>query len=411
MAERGPGGMSKAEFIALIAMLFSTIAFSVDSLLPAFPQIAQELGPTATGRVYLLITIFMAGLALGTLVAGPISDAIGRRSTMFISALLFLIAGTVAWLSTSFEIIVAARFVQGVGAAGPRVVSLAIVRDLYKGRAMAQIMSLALVLFAIVPTLAPAMGDILANAFGWRSILLAFLLFCTISTLWIWFRLDEPLKPENRRPLRLQFLMSAAREILSHPVVRLSILTQSTALGLMFCLLVTVQPIFDEAFNRADSFPYWFGGIALVSAASTSLLNARLVLTFGMQRLVTLGMGGQVLSAALTLLLLETQPAHAFEVFIAFQFMLIWLTGLCIGNLNALAMEPMGHIAGFTASVTGAVSTMIAALVASYVGALFDGTPIPLVLAVLCLAFIGFLLMLRMRSYVKPGAIMRDPPL
>ena len=398
MSTSGQLKMGRWEFIALIAMMFSTIAFSVDALLPAFPQIEADLGVSATGQVHLLITLFMTGLAFGTLVAGPISDALGRKTTMLAGAGLYLTAGTVAWLSNDFETIVAARLVQGIGAAGPRVVSLAIVRDLYEGRMMAQIVSFAMVLFTIVPTLAPAMGAVLTDAFGWRAILLSFLLFSTISTLWFWTRLPETLPRENRRALRWAALAAAAQEILTHRTVRLAILAQSMALALIFCLIVTVQPIYDVVFGRAESFAYWFGGIALFSAASTSLANAALVIRFGMQRLVTLGMAGQAVSAAFAYLSYLHCPNYAFESFVVFQFLLIWLSGLCVGNLNALALEPMGHIAGFTASVTGATATMIAAAIATALGTVFDGTPRPLIAAAFCLGLIGFALMWAMRQ-------------
>lgn len=388
--------MGKWEFVALVAMLFSTIAFSIDALLPAFPQIEADLGGSATGNVHLLITLFMAGLAFGTLIAGPLSDWIGRKPTMFIGAGLYLAAGSVAWMSADFETMLAARIVQGIGAAGPRVVSLAIVRDLYAGRAMAQIVSFAMVLFTIVPTLAPAMGAVLSELFGWRAILLSFLLFSVISTLWLWLRLPETLPGPARRPLRMTTLADAARQIIAHPTVRLAILVQGLALALIFCLLVSVQPIFERVFGRAESFPYWFGGIALFAAASTSLANAALVMRFGMQRMVTFGMAGQAVSAGAALVLLETAPTLAFPSFVVFQFLLIWLSGLCVGNLNAIALEPMGHIAGFTASVTGAAATLLAASIASGVGAMFADTQRPLIVAALCLGTLGFGLMLRM---------------
>lgn len=390
--------MGKWEFIALIAMLFSTTAFSVDALLPAFPLIESDLGAQAVGKVHLLITVFMAGLALGTLIAGPLSDAIGRRPTMFCGAGLYISAGLVTWLSQSFEVMLVARFVQGFGASGPRIVALAIVRDMYSGRTMAQIVSFAMVLFTLIPTLAPAMGDVLSELFGWRAILLSFILFSAISTLWIVLRLDESLPVDARRPFRFAKMKSAAVEILSHSKVRLAMGAQVVAVALIFCLIVTVQPIYDVAFGAADTFPYWFGGIALIAAASTSLANAALVIRFGMQRLITLGMTGQVISAAFALVMLQTYPAWSFHSFVVFQFLLIWLSGLCVGNLNAMILEPMGHIAGMTASVSGATSTLLAAGIASFVGDQFDGTPIPLVIAALVLSTCGLALVLCIRS-------------
>ena len=181
--------IGRTEFIALVAMMFSTIAFSVDSMLAAFPQIESDLN--VPGQAYLMITMFMGGLAFGTLLAGPVSDAIGRKLTLYLGGTLYVLSGLVAWQSADFNVILAARVVQGFAAAAPRVVSLAVVRDLYSGRQMAQIVSFAMILFAIVPTLAPAMGDVLQSAFGWRSIMLAFVLFSVITIIWVAIRLPE----------------------------------------------------------------------------------------------------------------------------------------------------------------------------------------------------------------------------
>lgn len=388
--------MHYAEFVALIAMLFSTVAFSMDAMLPAFPAIEAEFGAEATGQAYLIVSLFMGGLGLGTFFAGPISDAIGRRPTMFLGAGLYILSALVAWLSTSFEVILAARFAQGLAAAGPRVVSLAIIRDLYAGREMARITSLAMVLFTITPTIAPLMGDLITRGIGWRGIFLAFLVFGVISALWMWARLGESLPADARRPFSVRNLWTALQEIIRHPTVRLAILAQTMAMSLLLLVLVMIQPIYDQVFDRAESFPYWFGGIALVSATTTSLLNAALVVRFGMRPLVTLGMAGQVISAALAFYVTVTHPDWGFGAFVVWQFLLIWLTGFCMGNLTAIAMEPMGHIAGFTASAAGAFSTLVAAGLATWLGSYFDGSVRPLFLAVLVLAAIGLALMLRM---------------
>lgn len=399
MARKQEHRMAQGEFVALIAMMFSTVAFSVDALLPAMPAIEAELA--AEGRVHLLITVFIAGLALGTLVAGPLSDAFGRKPVMYLGAALYIGSGLVAWQTHDFDVTVTARLVQGIGAAGPRIVSLAVVRDLYEGRQMARVVSLAMVLFTIVPTLAPALGAVLAELFGWRAILLSFVVFSVVSTLWVWLRLEESLAIADRRPFHLPRLWEAAGEVVRHRIVRLAILVQGIALGLIICLIAQVQQIYDQAFGLAESFPYWFGGIALFSAASTSLANASLVVRFGMRRMVTLGMTGQVISAAVALLLILSVPGWAFPTFAVWQFMLIWLSGLCVGNLNAIALEPMGHIAGLTASLTGAVATMLAALASAVVGPLFDGTPIPLIVSACCLSLIGAALMWRLNAHAR----------
>lgn len=396
MIEKTKDSIGRTEFIALIAMMFSTIAFSVDSMLAAFPQIESELN--VPGQAYLMITMFMGGLAFGTLIAGPISDAFGRKRTLYVGCGLYVISGLVAWQSTDFNVILAARVVQGFAAAAPRVVSLAVVRDLYQGRQMAQIVSFAMILFAIVPTLAPAMGDALQSVFGWRSIMLAFVLFAVITIVWVAIRLPESLALEDRVPLNFAHLVTSSKEVLRNRTVRLSIGVQCVAFALIFSLISMVQPIYDQTFGRGETFAYWFGAIALVSALSTSIANSMLVIRFGMRRLVTLAMVGQVFCAAFTFVVLKWAPHYAFNAFVFWQFMMIWLTGMSIGNLNAIALEPMGHIAGFTASVSGAISTLAAAIIASFVGSQFNGTPFPLIMTCSLLALAGLLMMWRMNN-------------
>lgn len=391
--------MGRPEFVALIAMMFSTIAFSVDSMLAAFPAIEAELD--VPGQAYLMITFFMGGLALGTLITGPISDAIGRKTTLYAGACLYIAAGLVAWFSMDFTVILAARVVQGFAAASPRVVSLAVVRDLYEGRQMAQIISLAMILFAIVPTLAPAMGDVLQAAFGWRSIMLAFVLFMAIAVVWVGIRLPESLPAEQRVPLSVRQIIASSNEVLKNPTVRLAIGVQCVAFALIFSLISMVQPIYDQSFGRGDSFAYWFGGVALVSALSTGVTNAVFVMRVGMRRMVTLAMVGHILCASFTLLVITQTLGFAFHAFVFWQFMIIWLTGISIGNLNAIALEPMGHIAGFAASVTGALSTFAAAIIATLVGRSFDGTPVPLLLISCALGAAGLAMMWRMNVLEK----------
>ncbi len=403
--------MGRGEFVALIAMMFATIAFSTDAMLPALPQIVADLAPTTPERVPLILTTFVFGLGVGTLFTGPLSDAFGRKNVVYGGAFVYILATIVAWASQSLEVMLAARVAQGLGAAGPRVVSLAIIRDLFSGRQMAKIMSFVMMIFVLVPALAPAIGAVIIGLTGWRSIFAAFVLFSVLSILWMGVRLPETLPRAARRPLRLPLLWRAVKEIFSNPMVCLSITVQSLAMAIMFSTLMLVQPIYDHVYGRADSFPVWFGIIALVSGTS-SLLNALLVVRFGMQRLVTITLGAQiVISGAMAGFGLGDLPEpFGFYFFAAWQVCLFFQAGLVMGNLNALAMEPLGHIAGMAASVIGAVSTVTAALIASVIGLLFNGTITPLIGSVVALAATGFALMLVLSRVVhRQAAILPDP--
>jgi len=298
-----------------------------------------------------------------------------------------------------------ARVVQGVGAAGPRVVALAVIRDLYSGRQMAKIMSFVMMIFVVVPAFAPAMGAVIIALSDWRGVFLSFIVFSATCVVWAMLRLPETLPKPKRRPLQIGLLWNAVKEIFSNPMVCLSITVQTLVMGFLFSTLMLVQPIYDQVYDRAESFPFWFGVAALISGTS-SLLNALLVVRLGMQRIVILALGLQIVLSGLMLGLgLGDLPEpYGFVFFLMWQASLFFQVGLVMGNLNALAMEPLGHIAGMAASVIGAVSTVMAAMLASPIGLMFNGTITPLIGAVLTLATLAFALMLLLARVNRQAA-------
>ena len=390
-----PRRLDQREFVALIAMLFATIAFSIDSMLPALPRIAAELTPDAPNAAQLIITSFVLGMGIGTLFAGPLSDAFGRKRVIVCGAALYCAAAIAANLAPTLGSLLAARVVMGLGAAAPRIVSLALVRDLYEGRAMARVVSFAMMIFTLVPAVAPLMGTVVIDAFGWRALFLAFCLFSALSMTWLMIRQPETLPPARRRPVNGPALRAGLREVLTNRVILTTILVQTLIFGMLFGTLSSTQAIFDQSFGRGEAFPLWFALIALV-AGLASLLNAALVVRLGMRFLVTTTLGVQVvLSGAMALMTASGlwPDAVAFAAFVVWMVSLFATAGLTLGNLNALALEPVGHIAGMAASVTGAVSTVLAVGLAAPLGLAFDGTPLPLATGVAVLALAAFALM------------------
>ncbi|CUH53569.1 multidrug effflux MFS transporter [Shimia marina] len=389
--------MSQVEFISLCAMMFATIAFSIDAMLPALPEIANELSPGNLNRATLIITSFVMGMGFGTFFTGPLSDAFGRKPVLISGALLYSLCAFVGWKSQSLEWVLAARFVQGVGAAGPRIVTLAIVRDLYSGREMARIMSFAMMIFTLVPAIAPLLGSLIIDLSSWRGIFAAFILFSIASVLWVGIRLPEPLAKENRRAFSMGKLLSGVKEMWAIPAVRTSMLVQSLIFAGLFAMISSVQPIYAQTFDRADEFPLWFAGIALISGTA-SLLNARLVMVFGMRSLVTIAVSTQIFFAiAILAAYASSNTSVHFAAFVIWQTATFFSIGFTIGNLNALAMEPLGHMAGTAASVMGAFATILGGLLATPIGLAFDGTPLPMAMALGIFAVISFGLMLHMR--------------
>lgn len=382
--------MAQGEFIALMAMLSATVAFSIDSMLPALPQIGAELSPSDVNRAQLILTAFVLGLGLGTFVTGPMSDAWGRRPVILGGAALYSLGAVLAWAAPSLEWMLAARLLQGLGAAGPRVVAIAMVRDLHAGRDMARITSFIMIVFMIVPAIAPALGAVIITAFGWRSIFLSFLIFSLLTMIWLALRQPETLAPDQRRPLRPALLWQAMVEVLSNPVTRLAILLQTLAFAMLFAMLSTVQPIFDVTYGEGARFPLWFAVIAVFSAGG-SALNARLIRGLGIRRMVTTVFALQALVTALLLAALLAGLPRGVE----FALVLAWTTGifvqagLTIGNLSALALEPVGHIAGMAASITVALATVGSVIIAAPIGLAFNGTAIPIAIGLLLLALLS----------------------
>lgn len=400
-ARRAPSEpLGQVEFIALMAMLFATVAFSIDAMLPALPEIAAEISPDAPNRAQLIITSFVLGMGLGTLFTGPLSDAFGRKPVIVAGAGLYILGAAAALLSDSIETIFAARVVQGLGAAGPRVVAMAIIRDLYAGRKMARMMSFIMLVFTLVPAIAPTLGAGIIWFAGWHAVFVAFIAFAVVSSAWLMLRQPETLTPENRRPFRLGPLADGVREVVTHRVVALSLITQALVFGAFFATLSSTQQIFDQTFGRGAHFHYWFALVALCSAPA-SIVNARFVERVGMRGMITIVLGAQIFvtgGAALLTWSGAFGDTALFWIYFVWTTGMFFQTGLTGGNLNALAMEPMGHLAGLTASVTGSLGTIGAVLLAIPLGLAFDGTPLPLMAGSWVLVLLGFATMMVLRA-------------
>ncbi|MFT5870232.1 MAG: DHA1 family bicyclomycin/chloramphenicol resistance-like MFS transporter [Paracoccaceae bacterium] len=387
--------LPQPEFVALMAMLFATIAFSIDAMLPALTAIGLEITPDAPNRAQLIITSFVLGMGVGTLFTGPLSDTLGRKPVVLGGAALYILGAGLAWSAQSLETVLLARLLQGLGAAGPRVVAIAIIRDLYEGRKMAKLISIVMLIFTLVPAFAPTLGAGIIWLTGWRGIFAAFIIFSTIGATWLAIRQPETLPVSRRRPFKLATLIAGVKEIFSHRVVTLAIVTQSLCFGALFANLSTIQPIFAIRFDQGQYFHLWFGLIAML-AGSASILNAVLVERFGMRFLITFVLGGQIISTSIALVLFNggfLPEVAMLPIYIVWTTGVFFMAGMTLGNLNALAMEPMGHLAGLAASVTGSVSTIIAVVIAVPVGLMFEGTPNPLMWSTLVLVIAAFAVM------------------
>lgn len=382
----------------MMAMLIATVAFSIDAMLPALPGIGAEFSPDAPNRAQLVVGAFVFGLGVGTFFVGPLSDRYGRKAVILVGALLFSSAALGAVFAPNLEILIVSRVLQGLGAAAARVVTVAIIRDLFSGREMARLMSFVMLVFTLVPAVAPMAGSAIIALSDWHGIFWAFILFATVSTGWMCLRLPEPLPPTRRVPISARKLLSGLREVFSIRMVRLSMAVQTMVFALLFASISSIQQVMDVTFGRASEFPYWFALIAMAAAAS-SLLNAALVMRLGMRKLIhiSLAVEAVITVLALGLLLTGLPDGPAFAVFFLWQASVFFQVGLTLGNLNALALEPLGHIAGMGTSMTTGIATVASVLLATPIGLAFDGTPVPLLVGALVLVGIGLWLMRGLR--------------
>jgi DHA1 family bicyclomycin/chloramphenicol resistance-like MFS transporter len=380
--------------VAIVAMCFASIALAVDAMLPAMPQIAADLSPEAPQRVQLIIAAFLLGMGVGTLVVGPLSDAYGRKRVIAGGAVLFCLGALWSAQAQSLEALLIARVVMGLGGAAPRVVSLALLRDLYSGREMARITSFVMMVFTMVPAVAPLMGAAVLEVGSWRAIFFMLMAFSLLSSGWLMIRQPETLPMAARIPLRVGPLWASLRLVVSNRVVQRAVAVLSCVFGALFGTLTSVQQIFDQTLGMADSFPLWFMLVAVLGGTST-ILNALLVVRLGMRRMVAAMLAVQlgVSSVMAAVALAGPMPEMLYLATVVFWIASVFfMVGITVGNINAIALEPMGHVAGMAASVTAAVSTVVGALLAIPIGLAFDGTPTPLALGIAGLCLVGLLI-------------------
>lgn len=372
-------GLPFGEFVTLTALMISLVALSIDAMLPALPEIAGDLGAQGENARQHIITSLFLGMGLATIFYGPLSDSFGRKPTIYAGFAIFVAGCLISVFAMTYDQMLAGRFLQGVGAAGPRIVTIAIVRDQYQGDAMARIMSLVMSVFIMVPAVAPAMGQGVLLFAGWRAIFIVFLVLTAIA--WIWFALRQPetLKHEHRAPFSVAHIRAAVIEVCSNRTA----LGYTLAAGLIFGAFVgylnSSQQILQEQYSLGTRFPLYFAVLALAIGCA-SLVNARLVMRFGMRALSRWAvLGLSTLSLAFLLIAWHfagSPPLWALMTYLVASFFTI---GILFGNFNALAMEPLGHIAGLAAAVIGSLTTLMSLLLGAFIGGHYDGTVLPLV--------------------------------
>jgi DHA1 family bicyclomycin/chloramphenicol resistance-like MFS transporter len=397
--------ISTPEFVAIMAMLVATVALSTDGILPALTMIANDMTPDDHNRAQFVLSFFVVGMAAGTFVMGPLSDSFGRKRVIYSGAVMYIFCALICATTDNYHLLLLARIGQGIGAAAPRVVAQALIRDFYQGREMARISSFVMIIFASVPALAPLLGSFVMLAFEWQAIFGLFILFVAISTIWMAVRIDESMPAHKRIPFRVRTISAAVKEVLKYSVIVTSIIGLIFAYCILFVAIFLVQPVFDQVYDRSASFPYWFALIAILSASS-SVLNSQLVVRLGMRALINAAFRVQAaLSIAMLLLwyIGVLQNTIGFAFFVIWIFSLFFMAGMTIGNLTALAMEPVGHIAGTAASVISALATIGSVIFAAILGQFFDGTLFVMIFGVAVFAVLGAIVVHRLKGFERPN--------
>ena len=379
------------EFALLMAMLTAMAALAIDAMLPALAEIGSDLSVVRENNRQLVISALFLGFALGQIVYGPLSDRFGRKPGMYIGLGLFVLGCLLSMAAWSYPAMLAGRFLQGIGAAGPRIVCLALIRDRYKGREMARVMSFIFAVFVIVPTIAPALGQGIMLVSGWRAIFGALLAFAMTGLVWFAIRQPETLAPERRIPLAIGPIAARVREVGGNRRAVGYTAAAGVVFGGFLGYLNSAQQIFQELFQVGSLFPLYFAALSLAFAAS-SYMNGRLVMRHGMRKLALRSLQGLcILSVGFLVALVAMEGGAPLWMFLAWGAAAFFCLGAVFGNVNALAMEPFGHAAGIAAALIGSFTSLLSMLLGGLIGQFYDGTLLPLVggFAVLGVASLG----------------------
>ena len=382
MADRSPRPDTKAasgpgtrEFVALVAALMASNALAIDAMLPALPAIGEALGVAEDNERQLVITSYLLGFGVAQLIYGSLSDRFGRKRLLIGGLAVYGIFGLLAGIASSFALLLAARAVQGAAAAATRVLVVSIVRDRYQGSAMAQIMSTVMIVFMIVPVLAPSFGQAVIAVASWRHIFIALGVYGAVLALWTHFRLPETLRPEHKRALSFAKIGEAVWTTLK---VRQSIgntVAQTLLMGALFAFIGSIQQIVFDVFRRPELIGIVFALIAGPMALS-SYANSRLVMRLGSRRILLWALAAFTAASAVHLIVAELIGETIWS-FALLQAATMIFFGLIGANAGALAMEPLGHIAGTASSLQGVITTIGGALIGFAIGQLFNGSTLP----------------------------------
>jgi DHA1 family bicyclomycin/chloramphenicol resistance-like MFS transporter len=389
-SQDGPRRPGAREMTALLALLMALNAFAIDAMIPALPQIGEDLGVAEENRRQLVVIAYFLGFGSTQLIWGPLADRFGRKPVLAAGVILYAIFALLCGLATSFTLLIAGRVAMGASAAVTRVLVVSMIRDLFEGESMARIMSLVFMTFMLVPVLAPLVGQAVLLLFPWRAIFIVLALYAVVMLAWAWIRLPETLHPEYRRALDIRSMGSAMWETLRERQSLGYTLALTVSFAGLIAYISQIQQLVFEVFEAPALIGVVFACIAAPMALA-SYTNSRIVERFGLRRV------GHISSLLLILvtgahLALALGGVESLWLFVVMQGLTMGCFSFTSSNFGTLAMEHMAPIAGTASSVQGVIGTIGSAIIGFAIGQAYDGTVFPFLYGIFGCALAGFLI-------------------
>lgn len=380
-----------------MALYGALMAMAIDTILPALLTIGKDLNVTNENDAQYIIGMLFIGFTFGQIIYGPVSDSFGRRGTIYVGLIILIIGDILSIIAQDFSLMLLGRFLQGFGAAGPRITSMAVTRDLYRGREMARVMSFIMTIFIIIPVIAPSIGQLILVVANWRTIFEIFLICAVIAFLWTYFRLPETLKEKDVRPFNLKTIWKDFCKVAGNKITLGYTICAGMIFGALIGYLNSANQIFGDYFHAGKSFAFYFA-LSALSIGVASIVNSMIVRRFGMKLICHYAMIITIVMSAIyvPLSMQEYLPLWQFMIYMIVTF---FCMGLMFGNLNALAMEPMEHYAGIAAAFVGSFSSGISAILGGWIGQSYNHSLSPMFIGFLILSSVSFALLCWLKKY------------
>lgn len=375
------------------------VSVSINMLLPAFYDITLDFHLIDKNQIQLSISLLYLGLGISQLFYGSLSDSIGRKHTIYLGLALFILGSIVSFQSSNFHTLLTGQLVQGIGLGAPRVMSIAIVRDNFDGNQMARAVSFIMAIYVVTPSLSPILGKLIIDASNWRILYIVYIILAMITILQFKNRMPETLAQEKKKCFTLNHVINSTKEVFQNTTSMSFIVILGLYSGVFITYLNLSQAIFEFQFQLEHHYPYYFAFLAL-SIGLASFINGHLVNRLGMRRLTLAALINSIL-VVVFFLIFDYLITSSFWIFIAFMFAQLFGYGILIGNLSALAMQPLGHIAGLGASIIGAVSTLISVPLSVFIGYFYVDSVLPIVIGFFIVSILSLIIFHSLHTYNK----------